>query len=110
MLQQIYNDKQANGYKITSKKLFAVEVQIMSDVIKYLNSVGVSVLYVYYALMCEEKDKTLVVETMNRIILEHGVKTCVKDASAEIQIDCAIANHDNGAETIAYDKSTLDKR
>ena len=101
MLQQIYNDKKANGYKITSKKMFAVEVQIMTDVIKYLNSVGVSVLYVYDALMCEEKDKTLVVETMNRIILEHGVKTCVKDASAEIQIDCAIANHDNGAEPIA---------
>lgn len=106
MLQQIYNEKKANGYKITSKKMFAVEVQIMNDVIKYLNSVGVYVLYVYDALMCEEKDKTLVVETMNRIILEHGVKTCVKDASAEIQIDCAIANHDNGAETIDDDNDT----
>ena len=27
---------------------------------------------------CEEKDKAIVVETMNRIILEHGVKTKVK--------------------------------
>lgn len=91
MLQQIYNDKQANGHKITSKKMFAVEVQIMTDVIKHLNSVGVSVLYVYDALMCEEKDETLVIETMNRIILEHGVKTNVKtETSAEISIDNAI--------------------
>lgn len=106
MLQQIYNDKQANGYKITSKKMFAVEVQIMTDVIKHLNSVGVSVLYVYDALMCEEKDETLVVETMNRIVLEHGVKTCVKDISAKIEVNNAIANHDSGADTIADDSNT----
>ncbi|MCL9768861.1 hypothetical protein NAT47_00350 [Flavobacterium sp. HXWNR69] len=93
MLQQIYNDKQANGYKITSKKMFAVEVQIMTDVIKYLNSVGVNVLYVYDALLCEEKDKTVVIETMNRVVLEHGIKTTVKqENSAEINIDNAIVD------------------
>ncbi|GGD21249.1 hypothetical protein [Flavobacterium orientale] len=58
--------------------MFTVKVQIMTDVIKYLNSVNINVLYVYDALLCEEKDKPLVVETMNRIILEHGVKTSVK--------------------------------
>lgn len=50
----------------------------MTDVIKQLNSVGIYVLYVYDAVVCEEKDKTVVLETMNRIILEHGVKTNVK--------------------------------
>lgn len=78
MLSRIYKDKKANGYKITSKKMFKVEVDIMTDVIKHLNSTGVFVLYVYDALLCEDKNKTLVVETMNRIILEHGVKTNVK--------------------------------
>ena len=58
--------------------MFSVEVDIMTDVIKYLNTKNVNVLYVYDALLCEEKDKPLVVETMNRIILEHGVKTRVK--------------------------------
>lgn len=58
--------------------MFKVEVEIMTDVIKYLNPLGVYVLYVYDALLCEQKDKALVIETMNRIILEHGVMTCVK--------------------------------
>ena len=107
MLQQIYNDKKEHGYKITSKKMFKLEVEIMTEVIKYLNSVGVYVLYVYDALLCEEKDKTLVIETMNRIILEHGVKTNVKmETSAEFEVECAIENHDNGVETIADDNDT----
>ncbi|MGH2666753.1 hypothetical protein [Flavobacterium sp.] len=94
MLENIYKDKKANGYKITSKKMFAVEVEIMTDVIKYLNSVGVYVLYVYDALLCEEKDQAMVMETMNRIILEHGVKTTIKDTSAKIDVECAIVENE----------------
>jgi hypothetical protein len=78
MLSRIYNDKKKHGYKVTSAKMFSVEVAIMTDVIKFLNSIGINVLYVYDALLCEAKDKAIVVETMNRIILEHGVCTCVK--------------------------------
>ncbi len=92
MLSRIYHDKNEHGYKITSQKMFAVEVAIMTDVIKYLNSIGIYVLYVYDALLCEEKDKTVVVETMNRIVLEHGIKTTVKDTSAKIHIDSSIAD------------------
>ena len=55
-------------------------------------------LYVYDALLCEEKDKTVVMETMNRIILEHGVKTCVKDTRAKIDVECAIV--ENEIETV----------
>lgn len=35
-------------------------------------------LYVYDALLCEEKDKPAVIEAMNHIIFEHIVKTSVK--------------------------------
>ncbi len=56
----------------------------MTDVITSLNAKGIQVLYVYDALVCEEQDKAVVVETMNRIILEHGVKTSVKvDSSVQ---------------------------
>lgn len=78
MLSRIYKDKKEYGYKVTSAKMFSVEVAIMTDVIKHLSTKGINVLYVYDALLCEEKDKTIVVEAMNRIILEHGVYTCVK--------------------------------
>lgn len=81
MLARIYRDKNEHGHKITSQKMFAVEVDIMSAVIRDFNAKGVYVLYVYDALMCEEKDRELVAETMNRIILEHGVKTSVKVTS-----------------------------
>jgi hypothetical protein len=75
MLARIYHDKKEHGYKITSKKMFKVEVDIMTDVVKYLNARNVYVLYVYDALLCEEKDEAFVIESMNRIILEHGIKT-----------------------------------
>ncbi|NWL03686.1 hypothetical protein DM790_22945 [Flavobacterium collinsii] len=78
MLARICRDKNEHGHKITSQKMFAVEVDIMSAVIRDFNAKDVYVLYVYDALMCEEKDRELVAETMNRIILEHGVKTSVK--------------------------------
>ena len=82
MLSRIYNDKKEHGYKVTSAKMFSVEVAIMTDVVKHLNTIGINVLYVYDALLCEEKNKAIVVETMNRIILEHGVYTCVKVVGA----------------------------
>lgn len=78
MLSHIYYDKKEHGHKVTSAKMFSVEVAIMTDVIKHLSTIGINVLYVYDALLCEEKDKAIVVETMNRIILEHGVYTRVK--------------------------------
>jgi len=58
--------------------MFEAEVNIMADVITNLNATGIQVLYVYDALVCEEKDEPVVIEAMNRIILEHGVKTSVK--------------------------------
>ena len=85
LLARIYRDKEANGHKITSMKMFKVEVDVMTDVIKYLNTKGINVLYVYDALLYEEKDKDLVTETMNRIILEHDVKTSVKTAVPPVQ-------------------------
>nr|WP_315172328.1 hypothetical protein [uncultured Flavobacterium sp.] len=85
MLSRIYNDKKEHGHKVTSAKMFSVEVAIMTEVIKCLNSKGVFVLYVYDALLCEDKNKALVIETMNRIILEHGVKTNVKSDGLVIE-------------------------
>lgn len=84
MLARIYRDKNEHGHNITSQKMFKVEVDIMSAVIRDLNAKGIYVLYVYDALMCEEKDRKLVAETMNRIILEHCVKTSVKVNSSDL--------------------------
>lgn len=78
MLEHIRKDKSQYGYKVTSMRLFKAEVAIMTDVIQHLNSQHIHVLYVYDALLCEEKDRTAVIDAMNRIALEHGVRTSVK--------------------------------
>ena len=107
MLARIYKDKNEHGHKITSQKMFKVEVDIMSAVIRDLNAKGVYVLYVYDALMCEEKDSELVAETMNRIILEHGVKTSVKKDSLVSNVDLIESRHEPATAHIL--KYTLDE-
>lgn len=110
MLSKIYYDKKANGHKITSQKMFKIEVDIMTDVIKRLNSIGVYVLYVYDALLCEGKDKAVVIETMNRIALEHGIKTTVKNNhTEETSINEAIEEKPNSStkDDIVYSISEL---
>lgn len=83
MMENIRTDKRENGYKVTSRKMFKTEVEIMTDVITNLNGQGIEVLYVYDALLCEEKDREIVINAMNKIILEHGVKTSVKSTYPE---------------------------
>lgn len=78
MMARIFRDKNEHGHKITSQKMFVVEVDMMSAVIRDLNAKSVYVLYVYDAILCEDKDFHLVAETMNRVILEHDIKTCIK--------------------------------
>lgn len=75
MLENILNDKLTNRYKITSMRLFDLEVQIMTQIISELNKKGIYVLYVYDALLCKESQTDVVLETMNRVILENGVYT-----------------------------------
>ncbi len=106
MLSSIYNDKKEHGYKVTSAKMFSVEVAIMTDVIKHLSTIGINVLYVYDALLCEEKDKAIVVETMNRIILKHNVYTCVKVDGAS-PVVCAEPVPE--LQTVALPKFALDE-
>jgi hypothetical protein len=107
MLASIYKDKSEHGHKITSQKMFAVEVGIMSAVIRDLNAKGVYVLYVYDALVCEEKDSELVAQTMNRIILEHGVKTTAKLSINKENTPTSEINPDVKQERIVVDASNI---
>lgn len=79
-LKRIIADKRQNGYKVTSRRLFKSEVGIMRNAITRLNQEGIYVLYVYDALLCEEKDVDRVRVVMNEAALHDGVKTKVKEA------------------------------
>jgi hypothetical protein len=86
MMQNIIQDKiynteykhKSDKHKITSKRMFTMEVQIMTRVIEKLNDRGIHVLYVFDALYSHPNDVSAVVEIMNKTVLEYGVKTHVK--------------------------------
>lgn len=77
MNEAIIKEKQMSvkGHKITSMRMFAKEVEIMTECIKQLNSKGILVGYVYDALFCKQSDAKIVEETMNKVVLEFGVYT-----------------------------------
>jgi hypothetical protein len=75
MLERILDDKKMNGYKITSIRMFALEVAIMKSCIIRLNSDNEYVGYIYDALFCKESVADKVLKIMNEEILKHGVYT-----------------------------------
>ncbi len=83
MLQNIINEKYNSKFKhkITSRMMFALEVEIMTDVVQQLNEEGIYVLYVYDALLCEPKHAEKVLKIMDTTILKYGVKTTAKCSS-----------------------------
>lgn len=84
MVENIINDKKENDYKITSKRMFGLEVQIMTEIIEILNSKGIFVTYIYDALGCKKSDLDTVKSVMNEVVLKFGVYTTVgKDDKIE---------------------------
>lgn len=77
MLKNIENEKQNNEHKhrITSMKLFAKEVEIMTECIRQLNAEGIYVGYVYDALFCKQSDAERVKTIMNEVVIKLGVYT-----------------------------------
>jgi hypothetical protein len=80
MNEAIIKEKQMSlkGHRITSMRMFAKEVKIMTECIKQLNSKGIYVGYVYDSLFCKESDAKLVAEIMNTVVLEFNVFTTAK--------------------------------
>lgn len=64
-----------DSYKITSRRMFQVEVNLMTSVIEKLNSEGIYVLYVYDALACHPNDAERVKQVMDEVALQKKVYT-----------------------------------
>ncbi|MFT6638396.1 MAG: hypothetical protein ACJAYP_000973 [Flavobacterium sp.] len=77
LLKNIINDKKSSDYrhKITSMRMFKLEVQIMTEVITRLNNIGIYVLYIYDALGCKKSNQDTVQNIMNEVVLEFGIYT-----------------------------------
>lgn len=77
MLKKIEEEKWGSikNHKITSMRMFAKEVEIMTNSISELNSMGICVGYVYDALFCKKSDAQIVKEIMDKVALENNVFT-----------------------------------
>jgi hypothetical protein len=77
MLKKIEEEKwnSVKKHKITSMRMFAKEVEIMTECIMQLNSKGIYVGYVYDALFCKKSEAKIVEEIMNKVVLEFKVYT-----------------------------------
>lgn len=75
MLKAIEQDKWESDkkHKITSMKLFAKEVEIMTECIRQLNALGIYVGYVYDALFCKKSEAEIVKAIMDKVIVECNV-------------------------------------
>jgi len=99
MVENITNDKRRYGHRITSQRMFEKEVLIMSDVVVRLNQEGIYVGYGYDALFSSRKHNQRVIEVMNKVILDQGVKTTAKgydNNSCNPELDWApVTNYEN---------------
>lgn len=80
MLQAIIVEKQSSEfeYKITSRRLFAKEVEIMTEVVSRLNEQGIFVGYIYDALFFDPVNSKQVVDVMDEVAADFGVFTTAK--------------------------------
>jgi len=77
MMKNIRKDKIRNSYKITSQRLFTVEVDVMTEVVKELNRMNINALYVYDALYVEPQFDNIAKEVMNKIAKINKINTTV---------------------------------
>ena len=79
MLKKVEEEKWNSDkkHKITSMRMFAKEVEIMTECIRQLNSKGIYVGYVYDALFCKRSDAEVVKQIMDKVALEFNVFTTV---------------------------------
>jgi hypothetical protein len=80
MIYNIITEKllSVHQHKVTSRRLFKKEVEIMTVVIQRLNDKGIYVGYVYDALFCCPDHRFVVKTVMDEVIVEFGVYTTAK--------------------------------
>jgi hypothetical protein len=79
LMFEVVEDKKINTYKITSKLLFNLEVELMENVIKKLNALKIYPIYIYDALMANENDIEIITKIMNETALEMNIFTSAEN-------------------------------
>lgn len=78
IFSEVYGDeKESLGYRITSKKMFGLEVELMGEVIRRLNKENIRALYIFDAISVNERDLKRAAEIMNDVAKEFNINTTV---------------------------------
>lgn len=75
MLENLIEDKNKNGYTTTCKKVFDLEVKIMTESIKRLNEIDIYPLYIFDALLVKYSNQNEVELIMNEVLKEMDIYT-----------------------------------
>lgn len=75
MMARIHEDKAQHGYRVTSRRLFRAETDLMTSVISDLNSKEVNALYIYDALMVAKPHHRQLINTMNQNAARMNIHT-----------------------------------
>ena len=73
--------KEEDKHKITSRKMFLKEVEIMTEIVRRLNEMDIYVLYVYDSLLCSKIHQETVQKIMDETVIEFGVYTVAKKSN-----------------------------
>lgn len=75
MMEAIRQDKTKHGHKVTSRKMFRAETDLMTAIITDLNTRKVNALYVFDALMVAKPHHQLLIDTMDANAKRMGIHT-----------------------------------
>ena len=97
MMNRIIAEKHESEYehKVTSRKMFKKEVEVMSEVIETLNKEDIYVGYGYDALYCEPDHAYRVKKVMDAVVLKHRIKTVAKISNVTEQNWRPIKDYEN---------------
>jgi len=84
MMEAMCRDKAENGYKATSRKMFKLEVELITEVITRLNKLGIYVGYAFDAIQVPASQAEAAEHVMNSVAREMGVYTATVAVEDEL--------------------------
>ncbi len=74
MMKNLIEDKEKNGYKITSQRTLKIEKEIMERVYRRID-INIPMFYIFDALKVKKSDANLVAKVMNDVVNEMNILT-----------------------------------
>ena len=78
MIRAMRIDKEQNGDKITSTRMFLIETKMMSEVISILDRKGIPCYYLFDCVGVPKSKRDVAIKVMNEVAQRNGIYTTAK--------------------------------